>query len=157
MNTNKFKTIMLAVFLGLSINATADDYAYLTIDQTQGASNYAISGIGKITFEANDMVIHLTDGTEARLPLSGVSKMFFTKDATSIGTIGQEQSRFAIKDGMLHVTAPQGTMVTIYDLEGKTIRTITTKDTETEVNMNNMGKGVYIVKAGKDAKKVMNK
>jgi hypothetical protein len=152
------KNIMMALLLTVSGTAMADDYAYLTIDQTGGETSFAVSNIAKITFDANNMVLHLTDGTQTTLPLAQLSKMFFAdKDATGIATIGTQQSGISIKDGVLRVSAEQGATVAIYDAGGRAVRMLKAGEKETEVNLNGMVKGVYIVKVGTQTKKVMNK
>ena len=136
----------------------ADDYAYLTIDQTSGETSFAVSNINKITFNENNMVLHLTDGKQATLPLSQLSKLFFSdKDATGIASIGIEQSSISIQEGVLRVKADRGATVAIYDAGGRAVRMVQAGDKETEVNLSGMVKGVYIVKVGNQTKKVMNK
>ena len=149
------------LFLGLMLTvsgiAAADNYAYLTIAQTGGETSYAVSDISQITFDASNMVLHLTDNSEARLPLAGLSKMFFTEGASGIATIGTSPSGISLKDGVLRVSAPKGSVVAVYDMSGKIVRAVTTKEAETEVNLSGVTKGVYIVKVGSEIKKVLNK
>jgi len=144
------------MLLAISSAAAADNYAYLTISQTEGDADYAVSNISKITFDTQNMMVHLTDGSEAKLPLAGLSKMFFSNSSTGIATL-TAPAQISLRSGVLRVNAPQGSIVTVYDMGGKAVRTVTATRAETEVNLSGVQKGVYIVKVGSETKKIMNK
>ena len=153
----KLRHLIMGLSLLVCGSALADDYAYLTISQNNNETSYAVSSISKITFDASDMVLHLSDGNEAKLPLSGLSKMFFSNEASAIATVGAASRQITMKNGVLRVTAPKGSVVTVYDMSGKMVRTQTAQEAETEVNLNGVVNGVYIVKVGSEAKKVLKK
>ena len=136
----------------------ADNYAYLTVVQTGSQTDVSLSDIKKITFDESNMLIVLADGNEQKLPLSGLSKMFFSsKDPNAIESVNAGKSQFAIKDGKLTILGAEGKQVTIYDTNGRAVRTVTLSEGQTEINISGLTKGVYIVRAGKEAKKIMNK
>lgn len=151
------KALVMAALLAAGTTASADDYAYLTVNQESGETSFAISSISKITFDASNMIVALSDGTTQELPLAGLSKMFFTATPTGIASATQAQSQIRLVDGVLHVSAPRGSVITLYNMEGKTMRTVTSQGDDTEVSVNGLTKGVYIVKVGTEAKKIMNK
>lgn len=151
------RTLLAALLLTVSAHMTADDYAYLTIAQTSGETNYEISAISKITFDETNMILNLTDGSQQKLPLASLSKMFFQNDPTAISTIGAEKSSFSLRDGMLFVDGQQTGSITIYDMSGKAVRTVSAQEAQQGVSVSGLVKGVYIVKAGSQAKKFMNK
>ena len=123
----KLKNILMGLMLAASTVAVADNYAYLTIDQNNEESSISLNEISRITFDSNNMIIHMANGTKAELPLASLSKMFFTeKDITGI---------FA----------------------AQTVKTVTASSPETQINLSGLTKGVYIVRVGKQSKKVMNK
>ena len=153
----KLRHLILGLMLLVCGSAFADSYAYLTVTQGSGDTSYAVSSISRITFDASDMVLHLSDGKEARLPLSGLSKMFFSDQASAIATVGAPTQQITMKNGVLRVTAPQGSVVTVYDTNGKIVRTQTAQEAETEVNLSGVVNGVYIVKVGSEAKKILKK
>ena len=146
----------MALLLTLCGTVMADDYAYLTVAQTDAQTDYALSSIEKITFDTQNMVLHLSGGEEAKLPLSGLTKMFFSNNSTGIATVGKT-STISMTDGMLRISAPKGTAIAIYDMGGKAVRMATANDGVTEVGLNGMQRGVYIVKVGSETKKVSNK
>ena len=84
------RTILAAMLLTISGTVFADDYAYLSIEQTSGVTSYSISSINKITFDESNMVLNLTNGTQQKLPLAGLSRMFFQADPSGVTTIGAE-------------------------------------------------------------------
>ena len=151
------RNTVLGLLLMTSSSMLADNYAYLTIDQTGTETSFAVSDIQRITFDATDMVLHMANGSEQKLPLNSLSKMFFSENgANGIGAIGVTQSMISMKDGVLRVKGDRGNTVTIYDMGGKIVRKVTASSAETELNLSGMTKGVYIVKVGGETKKITN-
>lgn len=151
------KALVMAALLAAGTTAQADDYAYLTVNQESGETSFAISTISKITFDTSNMIVSLSDGTTQELPLAGLSKMFFTATPTGIASATQAQSQIRLVDGVLHVSAPRGAVITLYNIEGKAMRTVTSQGDDTEISVNGLTKGVYIVKVGTESKKIMNR
>jgi len=156
-----FRNILAAMLLMMGSSAFADDYAYLSIVQEGGQDNISISTIKNITFDSTNMLINLTNGTQQQLPLSGLSKMFFSGDGggTGIKAIGNGQSSasFLLKDGVLRVGGAEGSQISVYDANGRLVRSLTAREAETEVSLSGLTKGVYIVKVGTETKKMLNK
>lgn len=151
---NLFASLLLLV----SSVVLADDYAYLTVVQTGAQTNFSISNIKNITFDDSNMLLNLNDNTQQKLPLSELSKMFFSNTGeTGIMSVGSQQSAFSLKDGVLHIKGAKGSNVTIYDMSGKAVRNVTVREDDTQVNLSGLTKGAYIVKVGAEAKKFMNK
>ena len=152
------RSYLFGLLLAVSGTAHADEYAYLTIDQTGNETSFAVSSINRITFSNTDMVLHMNDGTQQTLPLASLSKMFFAENGTNgiAATIGAEQ-RITLKDGVLRVKGLPGQTVSVYNTGGQIVRKVTAGEQETEVNLSGMVKGVYIVRVGNETKKIMNK
>jgi len=151
------RTILAAMLLTISGTVFADDYAYLSIEQTSGVTSYSISSINKITFDESNMVLNLTNGTQQKLPLASLSRMFFQADPSGVTTIGAEKNAFSLRDGMLYANGQQSGSVTIYDANGKTVRTASAQELQNGLNVSGLTKGVYIVKLGSQTKKFVNK
>ena len=84
--------------------------------------------------------------------------MFFSNSGeTGILNVGNQQSAFSLKDGVLHIKGAKGSNVTIYDMSGKAVRNVTVREDDTQVNLSGLTKGAYIVKVGGEARKFMNK
>lgn len=154
----KLKNILMGLMLAASTVAVADNYAYLTIDQNNEESSISLSEISRITFDSNNMIIHMANGTKAELPLASLSKMSFTeKDITGIFAAKNGESQVKLVGGTIYVNAPVGAIVTLYNMGGQTVKTVTASSPETQINLSGLTKGVYIVRVGKQSKKVMNK
>ncbi|WP_027455952.1 T9SS type A sorting domain-containing protein [Xylanibacter brevis] len=148
------RSLITALLLTVSTQMMADNFAYLTVSQDGAASNFEVSKINKITFDASDMILSMTDGTTQRLPLSGLSKMFFSAgDLTSI-TSQNMASKFELRDGVLRIEIAKGERCTIYDLKGEEIFKANESVT---LSANSLKKGVYLVKIGNEVKKILNK
>lgn len=152
-----FRNFITCLLLTVSSVVLADDYAYLTIVQTNEATHFEVGNINKITFDETDMILHLTNGTEQKLPLKTLSKMFFSADPTNISTLDNEKSNFTVRDGKLYVDNLKGDYINIYDLSGKVIRSVKAQDAQKGIKLDGMIKGTYIVKAGTETKKFTSK
>jgi hypothetical protein len=151
------RNLMAMLLLTVSSTLLADDYAFLSIVQNDGQTNVNISNIKKITFDETNMIIVLNDGNEQKMPLNGLSKMFFSAGATGITTTNADSNKFLLKDGTLIVQAAKGDQVVVYDMNGRAVRTVTMTGEKAEVELKGLSKGVYVVKAGQAVQKVMNK
>ena len=148
------RSLLAALLLMVSAQMMADNFAYLTVSQSGSATNFEVSKIDKITFDASDMVLSMTDGTTQRLPLAGLSKMFFSDgDLTSIATQNMG-SKFELSDGILRVQVAQGERFALYNIKGEEIFKANESVT---FNVSSLKKGGYIVKIGNEAKKILNK
>ena len=151
-----FRTLVTSIMLTLgSIVATADDYQFLTVSQADGKTNFAVSNIQKITFDTSNMLLHLSDGTIQSLPLSSLQKMFFTDGGTiGISPISSTKSKLHFADGMLRVEVATGEHVELYNMKGERVFSNNQSGT---YDMNHLPKGVFIVKVGQEAKKIINR
>ena len=147
------RTLIVSALLMLSTSALADNYQYLTVTQTAGETSFVVSNIQKITFDATNMVLHLTDGTTQQLPLSDLSKMFFSNSPTGI-TATAMQSKMQFTDGVLRATVAPGESVALYNMKGEKVFSTTTSGS---YDLKTLIKGVYIVKVGTETRKVVNK
>jgi len=150
----KFRTLMASLMLALASTALADNYQYLTITQDGGDTSFTVSNIQKITFDTTNMILQLMDGTSQSLPLSGLQKMFFSDGANAIASMGEAKSTIQFKGGMLHADIARGEKLTVYNMKGEQVLSANQSGT---YDLTTFVKGVYIVKVGAEAKKVVNK
>lgn len=154
----KLKNILMAALLTMSTAAMADNYAYLTVDDTNGENSFSLNEIKKITFDTANMIITMTNGSTTQLPLASLNKMFFSETGiTGIAAQKQGSSQVKLIDGVIHVNAPAGSVITLFNMGGQAVRTMTSATDDTQINVSSLTKGVYIVKVGNLTKKVMNK
>jgi hypothetical protein len=148
------RTILTSVVAALcSLTALADDYQYLTVSSDGGQNSYTVSNIQKITFDATNMVLHLSDGTTQQLPLAGLQKMFFSSEGSGIA-VGTMQSKMQFNGGMLRAEMADGERLTVYNMKGVEVFSANESGT---YDLTTLTRGVYIVKVGNATKKVVNK
>ena len=152
---SKLRTILATMLFALtSISALADDYRYLIISGDNGQNSYSVSNIQKITFDATNMVLHLSDGTEQQLPLAGLQKMFFSAEGLGIATPGTAQSKMHFERGTLRAELAKGESVAVYNMKGEKVFSANESGT---YDLTGFARGVYIIKVGPEARKVINK
>lgn len=152
---NTIRTFIASALMALTCtSASADDYKYLTVDQNSGEVSFEVSNITKITFDATNMVLHLADGKTQQLPLAGLSRMFFAATSSSIAAVADTKSKIQFSDGMLRATVAPGENLTLYNMKGEQV--FSSSETGT-FDLKTLTKGVYIVKVGKETRKVINK
>lgn len=147
---------ILAVMAILTSSTTfADSYQYLTISQTGSETSIEVSQIQKITFDATDMILTLKGGAQEKMPLSSLTKMFFSENGVNaIAKPTETLSQIAIKNGVLTADIADGEEVTLYNMKGEKAFSATQKAT---YDISHLQKGVYIVKTGSKSQKVINK
>ena len=147
------RTILLSALMAVGGRAVADDFKYLTVSETGGETSYEVSNVQKITFDADYMVLHMSNGTTQKMALSGLSKMFFASSPTGLGTIATEQ-KISFSGGMLRATLNAGESISVYNMKGEKVFSAVTSGS---YDLSMLTKGVYIIQVGNEAKKVVNK
>ena len=137
-----------------SVTAMADDFQYLTVSGSDNETSFSVSKIQKITFEATNMVLVMTDGTEQRVPLAGLEKMFFSATPSGIATVSTTQSKMQFSGGVLRATVASGETITVYSMKGEKVFSANESGI---FDLSGLSRGVYIVKVGNETRKVMNK
>lgn len=152
----KLSKIILSLTMLLATSlAEADNYQYLTVDQTGTQASFEVSQIQKITFDTNDMILMLTNGSEQRLPLASLNKMFFSENGVNaIAAPTASKSAVVMDDGQLKVNVAEGEQVTLYNIKGEVVFAVSQPAV---FNISQLPKGVYVVKIGSQAKKILNK
>ena len=152
---NMIRTFIAVLLLTIGcVSVQADDYQYLTVSKTTGEVSFEVSNISKITFDANSMVLHLQNGTTQSMPLAELSRMFFAAGPSAISTVSTTQSKIQFSDGMLRATVAPGERLTLYNMKGEQVFSASESGL---YDLQSLVKGVYIVKIGKETRKVVNK
>ncbi len=154
----KLHNIIVPLLLLVSSAVMADNFAYLSIVHTDGQTDFSISSIQKITFSDGNMVINLSDGTEQKLPMTSLSRMFFSTNGTDgVSVLENQNSTFQLKEGMLKILSPKGDFINIYDMNGRVVRSVPVHSEETSIDLKGLEKGVYIVRTKSESRKFENK
>lgn len=137
--------IMTLLLGGISLSASAQSYEYLTFQKVSGDEfSMAIDHL-KITFDQGNLTA--TDGSKTvSVALNDMNKMFFSVLPTAIDQAtanNSEQVAATIVNGQLHVTAPTGSKVCVYDIDGR------------QVNAQHLTKGTYLVRINNTTLKVL--
>lgn len=114
----------------------ADDYGYLTVQKQDGTEQSFVATGLKLTFSGGKMIAE-QNGSSTTLTLSELSKMFFSKTATSI-----DRATSAAEDAELNV----------YTIDG-----VSKGKVANALDVQIMGRGVYIIKQGNKTAKVVVK
>ena len=118
------KSLLFTLMLAMGATAAqAQDYKYVTLQQANGVEkSLAIDGL-VFTFSEGKLVAKNTAET-ATFDLSALSKFFFAEKSTSaIESVLKDapQIDVAIRDGKLQLTAPEGSQVRVYSMDGRQV------------------------------------
>jgi hypothetical protein len=137
--------------------ASAQGYAYLTVGSDGGSTtSFAIDDINRMTIEDGKLVMWNQQERFAELPLMTLDRMFFSA-TNGITARSAQPCRIRMDGGVLRITAPRGTRITLYNMSGQLLKEVTASAEETELSVNGLRKGAYIVKAGDEARKILSK
>lgn len=136
---------IFALFVAFAWSAFAQNYNYLTFQQTDGTcQSLSIDGL-KLTFAEGNLVA-ANGTTQAAFPLSALQKMFFSSEAVGIHSVSTESPvSVKIERGKLVVDAPLGSEISVYGIDGR------------RVPSSGLGQGVYVVKVNGQTFKVLAK
>ena len=156
--TYKVRTILTVLLMALFTTATADNYTYLTVSEQGTETSFEVNSISKITFDTTNMTLHLTNGTTQQLPLAKLSKMFFSNNgAAGITNLRTDEAQLSMEGGVLKVKTKAPAHLIIYNIDGSVVKSMETHAGETEVNVGDLSKGIYIIKVNGKAMKVQAK
>ncbi len=127
---------IIALMLLVVAKGFADDYGYLTVQKQDGTEQSFVATGLKLTFSSGKMIAE-QNGSSTTLTLSELSKMFFSKTATSI-----DRATSVAEDAELNV----------YTIDG-----VSKGKVANALDVQKMGRGVYIIKQGNKTAKVVVK
>ena len=131
------KTLFATLALALSTTSvSAQNYDFLTFQNNDNTTkSLSVDGL-KITFE-NGNAIATVGGKSETFALDNLKKLYFTeKDVTGIKQVvsSDDQINVTAENGHLIISAPEGSHVAVYSLDGR------------RVGDENLAKGVYVVR-----------
>ena len=147
------RTLLTLLALVYCVSGFSDNYQYLTICQTNDETQLELSQIQKITFDSSDMIVSLANGSQQRLPLSSLQKMFFSNGGVNaISSTKDNKSSVMVKDGKLYVEVAEGEHLIIYNMKGEAVFSASQPTVSV---IDNLPKGIYIVKTGNKSQKII--
>jgi len=155
----KIRTFLTTLLIGaIAATAKADNYAYLTVDKQGAETSFEVNSISKITFDATNMILHLTNGTTHEMPLNSLTKMFFSEqEAAGIAAINNDGTSIRMEGGTVKIQAQGGAHITIYNSAGGVVKSLSSSTDNTDVNIGNIPKGIYIIRVNDKAQKVLKR
>lgn len=129
-------------------------------DATQTITVNGVSVTGKtvtsISFEGANAVVLYSDNSKETSPIEQV-KISFAYSGTGIKKVSVFNFN-GVVDGQLHLGGLKaGTAIVVYDAAGKVQTKTKAAEGETVVDVNNLQRGVYMVRAGEQVIKFMKK
>lgn len=140
------KKFFLSLLLGGVALTAAADNDYMVFQKTNGEEFSLNVDHLKITFA--DGAMNATDGKNSfSVALSDMNKMFFSANPTmgieQATTATSDEVSATIENGQLHVTAPVGSRVSVYSLDGR------------QVGTRYLAEGTYLVRINNTTLKVL--
>lgn len=99
--------------------------------------------VSSITFDGSNAVLHLADGSVMTADMEAVMLKLDYSTETSVYELKK-----AVKD-VLHLDGlEEGSVVTVYDAQGKQVMQVTAREAKAMLSAKQMKSGVYMLKAG---------
>ena len=137
-----------AVLLLMSVSfAKAESKQTLTIN---GQTVESI--VTRITFEGDNVVLHFKGGDSQTADMDAVVLGFEYSPTTAISVLRGTVDNYLNLAGL-----DEGTVVSIYDAQGKLVRTTTVREAKAVLSVSTLRSGVYVLKAGRQIVKFNKK
>lgn len=139
---------VVAVFLLTTVSlAKAENKQQLTIN------GQTVEGVvSRITFEGDNVVLHFKGGDSQTADMDAVILGFEYSPTTSISVLR------GTVDNTLNLSGlDEGTVVCIYDAQGKLVTTTTVREAKAVLSVSTFKSGVYVLKAGRQVVKFIKK
>jgi len=129
-----------AVLLLMSVSfAKAESKQTLTIN-----GQIVESVVTRITFEGDNVVLHFKGGESQTADMDAVVLGFEYSPTTAISVLRGTVDNYLNLAGL-----DEGTVVSIYDAQGKLVRTTTVREAKAVLSVSTLRSGVYVLKAGR--------
>lgn len=126
--------------------------------KAEGTQQLTINGqtveriVASITFEGDNVVLHFKGGDSQTADMDAVVLGFEYSPTTSISILRGTVDNFLNLTGL-----DEGTVVSIYDAQGKLITTATAREAKAVFSVSTLRSGVYVLKAGRQVVKFIKK
>ena len=142
------KILSVAALLLMAVSqAKAEGKQQLTING-QTVENV----VTRITFEGDNVVLHFKGGDSQTADMDAVVLGFDYSPTTTVSVLRGTVDKFLNLSGV-----DDGTVVTIYDAQGKFVTTTTAREAKAVLSVSTLRSGVYMLKAGRQAVKFIKK
>lgn len=153
----KVLVLLLAVFASFQLAQAAYTNDDLIIETKDGNTvAYHLSTRPVVTFELTDLVLTSTD-VKVQYPVTDVKELRFADGTTAINETKVGDITFSVSGDMISANGLEnGSNLEVYSIDGKEIAKASVDATgKAQVNISDLGQGVYVVKAGKKSYKIL--
>ena len=146
-------SLLAALFVATTLSAQRLDY--LTLRLTNGEEHSLNIATGAtLTFSANTFVGQAS-GQQLQLPLADLATLFFAAEPTGIEDLSAAVVSARLSSNTLIVTAPAGSAVSVYTLDGRLVTTLQKGVSGSERFSLPLSSGVYVVRIGQKTFKLL--
>lgn len=136
------KRVIMAAFFVMSMCG----FVHADVVQTLTINGQKVEKVvSLLTFSGDNVVLHF-DGSEESYPMDEV-QIDFTS-ATGIDNISTFKFNGVIDEQLNIAGLAEGTTVAVYDISGKKLAQAKAQGETTQIRVENLNSGVYILKAG---------
>lgn len=151
------RTVFLYVALLVATTVSAQRLDYLTFRLLNGNEHSVnIASGATITF-TNTSIDITTEASEPSLSfaLANLSTLFFAATPTGINDVAKVEVSASFNNGALQVSAPAGSNVGVYSLDGRTIATFKKSTNGNERFSLPLNKGIYVIRVDQESFKIL--
>ncbi|MBQ7442724.1 MAG: hypothetical protein IJS59_02500 [Bacteroidaceae bacterium] len=154
------KTLLTLATALCAASASADDYSYFVLQQTDGTCT-PLTAVGtEITFSGGNLIATNTaTGQSATIALTALKCMYFSTESITTGIDDTDDSRttqaaVTTNAGRIYVAAEAGTRVTVVNVAGAVVAETTLATSAATAVTPVMQRGVYVVIVNNTATKI---
>ena len=149
------RILSLIVTLLAVTTLSAQRLDYLTLRLLNGSEqSLNISQGATLTF-TGDKLVAQADNKQTEFTLADLSTLFFTAEPTGINDVTNTAVRATFSGNTLLITAPAGSNVSVYNLDGRAVATLKKSTNGNERFTLPLSKGVYVVRIGQQTFKLL--
>jgi len=152
-------TLLLALLFIFLTGVKAADVQYLVVSLTDGTkAEMALADEPVITFAGDELKVTVAGVEKVAASMSEVVDYHFTTTPTGIEQVKDEKSSSRFAYGHVYISnAKKGDVMRVYATDGRLVISERVSDNGTaDINLNELGKGIYIIKSSKSSIKVIN-
>lgn len=152
-----FKSALMALLLLMATVIRASDVQYLTIMVQGKPVSFALSDKPVITYQNNQLVVTTAEET-VEISVAEISGTGFSETSTAIRNL-MSGGKPQVECGRVYFSdLTPGTLVQVFTADGRSVAEAKADANGTaQVSLSELPKGTYLLKAGKQTIKIMNK
>ena len=155
--------IKKTTFLALALLAAgqlmvAQTFQMIVVSADGNETTYPVSTVQKVVFENNTMTVKTNTGSDA----TNITCIKFTQDGNAgIKNQKSEPSIFVFPNPVGETLTVNGVkkdeIINLYDMSGALLKTVTSQETATNINVSSLKQGVYLLRIDKQVIKFLKK